>query len=221
MDQETKRAIHAPDKFQQFFTRLYNLFSNNKKVFYIGSSALLLIFAGSIAVKLTLDNQYQTSLNSISQNFNDDLKADLESEETINKILHTYKIISADNSDSIFTDRSFISRGNLLAKLKIWDKSLEEYEKVYNNIESHWFYRTYAAFSIINIFREQEKFDEALELLENFDVVGFEDRVLLETGLTLFRMNKNKEAKIQFQNLVEQFPNSNFINYSYNFIKLL
>jgi len=175
----------------------------------------LLIF-NSVQIKNL--EKYTREIEIIQDSFSElsILTDDIEKKEAVNTILSQIETLISNSPKNYALQRALFIKGNIYFQIQEWDKSAEAFSNLAADFPNSYL----APISLVNkaiVLEESNKTDQAIEtyqlLIEKYSSVSPDIPNSYFSLGRLYEQNKdNKAALIEYNNLVDIFPDSNWTN---------
>jgi len=136
--------------------------------------------------------------------------------ESINKIIEELDSLIDRSPKNYAFQRALYIRGNLYYQNKEWDKAIEDFKSIFSIFPNSYL----APISLINAataYEDSNKIDDAIEtyilLISKYSNISPEiPNIYFSLGRLYEQKDDNKAALVEYNNLVDIFPDSNWTN---------
>jgi predicted negative regulator of RcsB-dependent stress response len=210
--EETSDELAKTDALDDFLFNATNYIYKKRKLFItLVVAFLVILFSGYginwfINYQDNLRNEQLYRIETIVQN--QGISNDKKSEQAlpmINQFLDEYK--GSKQAEIVLFYRSSLNYHQ-----KQFDKAGEDLKEVLTVLEKPSDFHVIASVYLSNILRDQGKFEEAVQVLNEAKSDVMTDLIMLELAETYMSSGQKDSAKETLDTLIKDYPNSSFAN---------
>ena len=186
------------------FLPLLKFLEKNKKIII-----LVLVIIVSATIFFIASNQIEKKKNEeasvIYGSFLDEISSEEPDTNLLNNIL---KNLQENYVNSGYTQIALLNMASLDAKNNNFDESLKNFKslvEITNGFNGNKIFNKIARVSAARILLSEEKYDEALNMIENFSSTSTNGYIHELTGDILYKQNKTDLALIQYEMASEKY----------------
>ena len=186
------------------FLPLLKFLEKNKKIII-----LVLVIIVSAIIFFIASNQIEKKKNEeasvIYGSFLDEISSEEPDTNLLNNIL---KNLQENYVNSGYTQIALLNMASLDAKNNNFDESLKNFKslvEITNGFNGNKIFNKIARVSAARILLSEEKYDEALNMIENFSSTSTNGYIHELTGDILYKQNKTDLALIQYEMASEKY----------------
>ncbi|MDH5560781.1 MAG: tetratricopeptide repeat protein [Deltaproteobacteria bacterium] len=143
----------------------------------------------------------------------------------VEKIIFDQKLVPAERDQAALKAiKSFVAenRGSKQANIALFheakiyfhqselDLAATSYQKILSNLDRNSSFYVIASIYLANVLKDQKKPDQAIEVLNAAKTENMYDVILMELAETYHSINDKPSAKKTLENLIADFPSSNY-----------
>ena len=116
---------------------------------------------------------------------------------------------------------ALLYRGNLYAKQKKYELAETDLNKIISDLESSSDFFIIASLYLSNILRDQNKDDQAIQILQRAKSEKMTDFILMELSEVYYTTNQKEKAKQTLKILIKDYPTSTHTRRAEQLLKIL